>query len=124
MSDSRFADPAVPRAPQNRWTMLLAIVGVFLLLLVVRWEIVDSPPFFDYALGLWREAEFLARTNFNYYSLRYECAIGISEEGGPRCYLITVVPGLTAVLMRLFPGSNLPLAQTTSGLGIARTTRL
>lgn len=85
------------------------MVVVFVILLIVRWEILFSPAYFDYALGLWREAEYLARTNFDYYSLRYECEPGISEVGGPRCYVVSIVPGTLALLFRLFPQSQAPV---------------
>lgn len=88
---------------------LWGMVVVFVILLIVRWEIVFSPAYFDYALGLWREAEYLARTNFDYYSLRYKCEPGISEIGGPRCYVVSIVPGALAVLYRLFPHSQAPV---------------
>lgn len=94
---------------RKRFPAMAATMAVFLLLLAVRWEIVDSPPYFDFAIGIWREAEYLARTGFDYYSLRYECSHGLSPEGGPRSYMTSVVPSALAVLFRVFPGSHAPV---------------
>ncbi len=88
---------------------LVEFVLVFLLITIVRYEIVDSPPFFDFACGIWREAEYLARTGFDYYSLRYECEPGISEVGGPRCYMVSIVPTLLGLSYRVFPSHATPI---------------
>ncbi|MBX9655855.1 tetratricopeptide repeat protein [bacterium] len=94
-----------PHGSHHLWGM----AAVFVILLIVRWEVLFSPAYFDYALGLWREAEYLARSNFDYYSLRYKCEPGISEIGGPRCYVVSIVPGTLALLFRLFPQSQAPV---------------
>jgi tetratricopeptide (TPR) repeat protein len=82
---------------------------VLALIVLVRWEVVDSPPFFDFAIGIWREAEYLARTGFDYYSLRYECEPGVSDIGGPRCYMVSIVPTLLGLAYRLCPAHSVPI---------------
>jgi hypothetical protein len=85
------------------WQRWMAWAGLFALILIVRWSVLDSPPYFDFALGIWREAEYLARTGFDYRSLRYECDTSSSEMGGPRCYMISAIPTFLAVGYRTLP---------------------
>lgn len=110
---SSVDNPAFDR-PSGRYSRLalpIAAVAAFIVVLIARWEVVDSPPYFDAANALWREAEFLAKTNFNYWSLRYEHDTGINESGtgGPRIYMTSVLPTAMALLFRAFPGSNAPI---------------
>jgi tetratricopeptide (TPR) repeat protein len=100
-----------PSNRPSRLALSAAALLTFALVLVARWEVVDSPPYFDAANALWREAEFLARTNFNYWSLRYEHDTGINESGtgGPRIYMTSVLPTAMALLFRAFPGSIAPI---------------
>lgn len=79
---------------------LVAGVMVFLLLLAARWEIVDSPPYFDFAIGMWPEAEFLADTGFDYHRLRYEETHSLDRHGGRRSYMTSIMPTLLAVVLR------------------------
>lgn len=81
-------------------------VVAFLLILAARWTVVDSPPYFDFAPGIWREAEFLARSNFNYWDLRWEQEHG--RWGGPRSYMTSVVPTGLALALKMFPNTALP----------------
>lgn len=99
-SSNRVARMAYPFA---------ALCAAFALILVVRWEIVDSPPYFDFAIGIWREAEYLARTGFDYMALRYECSHGLSPRGGPRNYMTSIVPSALAVLFRTFSNPTIPI---------------
>lgn len=62
-----------------------------------RWEIVDSPPYWDSAMGLFLEANFLAETGFDYARLWFEERRFI--EGGSAIYLTSVLPTFVAVLM-------------------------
>ncbi|MBY0589466.1 hypothetical protein K2X85_20005 [bacterium] len=94
----RDRDTTLTRIGRFRWWLVS-----FLLILVTRFSIIDSPPYFDFALGIWREAEYLARTGFDYYSLRYECDASNTETGGPRCYMVSIVPTVLAGAYQLLP---------------------
>lgn len=73
-------------------------LALFLLLLAWRWQTLDSPPYWDQAIGVWTEANFLAETGFDYHRLRNVEPPG--TVGGSRGYVISVVPTALAVLMR------------------------
>lgn len=73
-------------------------LALFLLLLVWRWQTLDSPPYWDQAIGVWTEANFLAETDFDYNRLRNVEPPG--TVGGSRGYVISVVPTALALLMR------------------------
>lgn len=89
------------------WQSCALFVVAFLLILWARWEVVDSPPYYDFAYGIWREADFLARTGFDYWDLRYNQAHSL-PHGGPRSYMTSVVPSGLALLLLAFPDSALP----------------
>lgn len=69
----------------------------------MRWSIVDSPPYYDFAFSVWPEAAYLARTDFDFHALRYDEAFLLSEQGGPRAYMTSVLPAVAALGMKLFP---------------------
>jgi len=81
-------------------------VSVSFLLIVAaltlwRWSILDSPPYWDSAMGLCLEANYLADTDFDYHHLfttekRF-------NEGGSAIYLISVLPTVMALLMTRLP---------------------
>jgi hypothetical protein len=75
----------------------------FALLIVARWDLLDSPPFQDQAVGLWTEADFLARSGFDYHRLLYDEHHFMDDEPGPRSYMISVLPTLVAIGMRALP---------------------
>ncbi len=87
------------RAIRDGWLMF---VVVFVGLLLVRHEILDSPPYEDQGM-LWQEASYLVETNFDYYRLRYEEPHWIESVDGVRDYLISLLPAVLAVMMKLFP---------------------
>lgn len=67
------------------------------MLAIWKWDIIASPPYWDFAMGLYFEADFLAESHFDYYRLwtqekRF-------TEGGPAVYLISVLPTLIALCM-------------------------
>jgi len=76
----------------------------FAALVAWRFEVVFSPPYYETALGLFREADFLAETNFDYRRLRFDEAVG--NDGGPYVYMTSVLPSLLAVLMKLAPSAS------------------
>lgn len=73
-------------------------LALLLLLLAWRWQTLDSPPYWDQAIGVWNEANFLVETGFDYHRLRNVEPPG--TVGGSRGYVISAVPTALAVLMR------------------------
>jgi tetratricopeptide (TPR) repeat protein len=71
---------------------------VFVFLIAWRWSILRDPPFFECAMGLFTEANFLAESGFDYHRLRYEEDYG--ANGGPYAYMTSVLPTFVAILMR------------------------
>lgn len=74
---------------------------VFAALIVARWSIIASPPYWDFAIGLWNEANFLAETGFDYRRLWFEEKR--IWEGGANCYVTSMLPTLVAAIMRATP---------------------
>ena len=90
---------------QRPWrNAALACGVVWLGLIAWRWEIIDEPPYWDSAMGLFVEADFLAETGFNYGRLVNEERRFI--EGGTGIYLVSVMPTLLALLMRAAPSTQ------------------
>ncbi|MBX9791139.1 MAG: tetratricopeptide repeat protein [Pirellulales bacterium] len=88
---------AVERRPS---TLQLAILFLAAFALLVAWrrDILFDPPYFEFATGLFMEADFLAETNYDYHRLRY--AEKYVAEGGPYAYMTSVLPTFIAWLMR------------------------
>lgn len=90
----------------------------WLAILVAAWAIIAVrhraaifwPPYEDQAVGLWTEADFLVESRFDYYALRYDVPHFMSEEHGPRSYMISVLPTLVALLMELCPSIRAAIA--------------
>jgi len=90
---------------QRPWrNAALAFSVVWLGLIAWRWEIIDEPPYWDSAMGLFVEANFLAETGFNYGRLVTEERRFI--EGGTGIYLVSVMPTLLALVMRSAPSTH------------------
>jgi tetratricopeptide (TPR) repeat protein len=83
----------------------LACIGgfaaIFFGLIVLRRGIIDSPPYYDFATGLFLEANFLAESNFDYAALVREQARWL--EGGAAVYVTSIMPTLVAVMMKVLP---------------------
>ena len=77
-----------------------AWLAVFLVLVALRWEIVATPPYHDCATAVFMEANYLADTRFDYLALREQPYF---NEGGPYCYMISIVPTLVAAGMLTLP---------------------
>lgn len=75
--------------------------AVFLALAVWRGEVITLPPFYETAMGLFHEANFLAESSFDYRRLRFEEKVG--NDGGPYAYMVSVLPTLVAITMRILP---------------------
>ncbi len=86
------------RHPWATWFLLF--VALSICITVWRWEIIDSPPYWDTAMGLFLEANFLADTEFDYARLWFEERRFI--EGGAAIYLTSVLPTFVALLMTWF----------------------
>ncbi len=77
---------------------------IFLAVLTCHWPALRHPPTPMQSLSVWLEADFLARTSFDYRRLRYEEPV--YDAGGERAYMISVVPTMLALLMTTLPSSE------------------
>ncbi len=108
LPNSRAALPGTAASPASLVGALarptaVALV-VFLGLLATRWEVLRLPPYFDCANLVFREADYLARTGFDYRALRYDEPW--VNDGGAQSYMISVIPSGIALLMRSLPSSQ------------------
>lgn len=69
----------------------------------VRMPILFDPPYYDFAFSFWAEADFLAKSDFDFHRLRYEEPFLLSEQGGRRAYMTSVLPAVAAAMMKLAP---------------------
>ena len=81
--------------------LLVGWLAVTLAIAVWKFDVVDSPPYYDFATGLFVEATFLAESNFDYRSLVFEQQRWLA--GGPAVYITSILPTLLAVLMKTLP---------------------
>ena len=86
-------------APPVVWTVAFAL----LIVRAARSDLLYSPPFQDQAVGLWTEADFLARSGFDYHRLLYDEHHFMDDEPGPRSYMISVLPTLVGIGMLALP---------------------
>lgn len=90
--------------PRSRRGRIIGVAAItFAIILVARWEIVDSPPWWDAALSLFPEAIFLADHDFDIVRLRDHEPQCLGPRGGSRTYVTSVMPTLLAMLMRTLP---------------------
>ncbi|MGD9645538.1 MAG: tetratricopeptide repeat protein [Pirellulales bacterium] len=75
-----------------------AWLAVWLGLTAWRWDVARDPPYCDFAIGLFVEADWLDKHDFDYGRLRYVEPPG--NDGGPRVYMTSVLPTLVAMLFR------------------------
>lgn len=109
-ADSETVFISLPITRQRRWLGRLGgIAAVTLLIAFARFEIIESPPYYDFVIGIWPEAQFLADSNFDYWRLRYEENHSLDRHGGKRSYMTSVVPSLLAVALKFWPDSLVPL---------------
>lgn len=100
VSDRSFAPPGKGwRSRSLAW--FAAFFALFLGITAWRWEIVDSPPYWDSAMGLFSEADFLAETGFDYRRLAFEEKRFL--EGGKAVYITSILPTFVATLMTWLP---------------------
>ena len=91
----------------RRWLRGMAgVLVAFAAILVARFEVIDSPPYWDSILAVWNEADFLAKSDFDYHGLLYEQRYCLHPDGGRRAYGTTIIPGVIALLMRNTPSPH------------------
>ena len=79
----------------------LACLLAWSTLVAWRHEVLAMPPYYENAMALFREADFLVDTNFDYERLRSrEPAV---NDGGAHSYVTSVIPTLLALLMIASP---------------------
>ena len=93
--------------PSGRGWFLIWMI-VLAALCGLRGSLLTSPPYDDHALGIWNEAQFLAKNNFDYVRLRY-VEKNVMEGGGVRSYMISILPTLLALLINAFPNPIVPI---------------
>lgn len=76
---------------------------LFACLAVRHADVLWLPPYEDQAIGLWAEADYLVEHNFDYRKLRYDEPHFNSPQRGARSYMVSVMPTLTALLMKYGP---------------------
>ena len=86
----------------------LLFLSVFLVIAGLRWQIVDSPPYYDFAFSFWSEANFLAEHDFDWMAL-HRAPFLLSEHSGPRAYFTTVLPTIAAFGIWWSPTTTFPL---------------
>lgn len=89
-----------PIVAHPAFRFMAAVVLVTLAIAVWKHDIYDSPPYYDFATGLFVEANYLAETNFDYGSLMEQQRW---LSGGPAVYVMSIMPTLLAVLMKTLP---------------------
>ncbi len=118
-------EPPLPGRGGRVLRGLAVWLGVWGLLLVWRWESLTSPPYWDSAMGLFVEANFLVESNFDYHRLWHDEPR--FSEGGAGIYLVSVAPTLVALVLRMAPSTSAALAIChlgTLALAAAATTLL
>ncbi|MBY0587267.1 hypothetical protein K2X85_08835 [bacterium] len=83
--------------------ILMVLAGI---LLYWRRETLFLPPYQDQAAGYWTEADFLADTSFDYHRLRYGVNHYMDLPPGPRSYMISIIPTMLALLMKIIPDAT------------------
>ncbi len=79
----------------------LACLLAWGVLVAWRHEVLRLPPYYETAMGLFREADFLVETQFDYERLRSREPAG--NEGGAHSYVVSALPTLLALLMMASP---------------------
>lgn len=89
------ADARAPRYAAVRW--VAAFLVTWAAIAAWRFEIIDSPPYSEFAQGLFMEANYLVETGFDYFSLRNAETWG--NSGGSYIYMTSVLPTLLGLAM-------------------------
>lgn len=99
-----------------RLAFALAWLALLAAICCARFGVIDSPPYYDFATGLFLEANFLAESNFDYAALAQQSRW---LEGGPAVYVVSVMPTLIAVLMKMLPAPAVLVAYHLFNFGCA-----
>jgi hypothetical protein len=89
-----LAEPGSTGGAKRLAGSLTAATLVFLIMMLLRWEIVDAPPCCDQA-ALFVEASFLYESGFDYFALWRQKAI---DDGGRKGYFTCLPPTAIALL--------------------------
>lgn len=109
-------DPLAARPATMTWrSATFHWLWLTVLLAALRYEVLLLPPSYDFAVGIFPEAEFLARTNFDYLRLRNAEKHSLDEHGGPRSYLTSAMPTVYALITMASP--SIPVALAIYHLG-------
>jgi hypothetical protein len=71
------------------------VIVTFSTLVIVRRDVLFAPPTAD-QVGVWHEGGWLLENNFDFEQLRTSAIDG--DQGGPRCYVTTLLPAAAALL--------------------------
>jgi hypothetical protein len=82
---------------RSLWFYPVLFVSLFTLILILRWDVLHFPPYWDSVVGLFTEALWLKNHDFNYVRLALE-EPGYGH-GGARNLYFTVWPAFQALLM-------------------------
>ncbi|MBX9789118.1 MAG: hypothetical protein K2Y37_09405 [Pirellulales bacterium] len=99
---------------RSAWMGLLVFLACWLAWMAWRHEVLRLPPYDEQAVGLWREAAYLAETGFDYHGLLYDEPHTMSPQMGARSYVISVLPTLLALVMQFGPGAKFTILLTHS----------
>ncbi|MBX3414748.1 MAG: tetratricopeptide repeat protein [Pirellulales bacterium] len=80
-----------------------AVVVLTLAIFVWKFDVYDSPPYYDFATGLFIEANYLVESNFDYAAL-------VDQprwlSGGPAVYVVSIMPTVLALMMKALPSAR------------------
>lgn len=92
------------RHPRRAWCAVWLLT--FSALVAWRGEVLYSPPYWDYAMGLFAEADFLVESNFDYSALVEQRRFG---AGGVATYITSIMPTFVALVMKFSPSVSASL---------------
>lgn len=88
-----------------RWRDVGIGAAIVLLLIICRFEILTSPPYWDAAIGLWTEGAVIQRNRFDLWN---HWVYGQhSLMGGETSYRFSLLPAFVGVLMAILPSPTL-----------------
>jgi len=97
LTSARPPEPTSGRRARPTWQLVVAFMAVWMLLTAWHFQILTAPPYYEFACGLFTEANWLVDHQFDYLKLRNDEPIG--NIGGARVYMTSILPTLVALLM-------------------------
>ncbi|MFO0949433.1 MAG: hypothetical protein U1D30_26555 [Planctomycetota bacterium] len=88
---------------RRHWRAGVFVLAITVLIAILRREIIDAPPYYDFGFSVWLEARYLANSGLDYWGLRYDEQFLLAKEGGTRAYMTSVLPTVIAIFLRVFP---------------------